>query len=89
MSDKRGKLRWSFLLVDLARETKEVAQVMDFGAEKYERKGYMQVPKQKYIDALYRHVQAWASGEVRDPESGLHHLAHAAANCLILMRREG
>jgi hypothetical protein len=31
-----------------------------------------------------RHVHAWRAGETKDPESGLHHLAHAGC-CLLFM----
>lgn len=37
-------------------------------------------------NALLRHYLAWAGGEDRDPESGLHHLAHAAWHCLVLVQ---
>lgn len=37
-------------------------------------------------NALLRHYLAWASGEDRDPESGYHHLAHAAWHCLVLVQ---
>lgn len=37
-------------------------------------------------NALLRHYLAWVGGEDRDPESGLHHLAHAAWHCLTLVQ---
>jgi hypothetical protein len=64
----------------------EVARVYAFGAEKYAdhnwRKGY---PWSWSLASLFRHVKAFASGEDRDPESGLHHLAHAVFHCLSLI----
>ena len=40
--------------------------------------------KQRYLDALYRHLQAYRFGETVDPESGLHHLTHALTNVAFL-----
>ena len=38
-----------------------------------------------YISATHRHFHSWVEGENIDPESGLHHLAHVAANIFILL----
>ena len=38
-----------------------------------------------YYDAMLRHVMQWWEGEELDPESGMPHLAHAAACCIILL----
>lgn len=38
-----------------------------------------------YYDAMLRHVMQWWEGEELDPESGMSHLAHAAACCIILL----
>lgn len=35
-------------------------------------------------DSMMRHLLAWQSGEGKDPESGLSHLAHAALNLMML-----
>lgn len=40
--------------------------------------------KTRYLDALYRHLEAFRSGETLDPESSLHHLAHALTNLAFL-----
>ena len=37
-----------------------------------------------YLDAMWRHITAWLDGEERAQDSGVHHLAHAAA-CLIIL----
>lgn len=37
-------------------------------------------------NAMLRHYLAWVGGEDLDPESGLHHLAHAAWHCLVLVQ---
>ena len=58
---------------------KEMVRVLTFGAQKYERDNWKRVPesKRRYFDALERHIWAWKMGEQLDPESGIHHLAHA------------
>jgi hypothetical protein len=64
----------------------ETVKVLTFGAQKYERDNWKRVPdsKRRYFDALQRHVWAWKQGEQIDPESGLHHLAHAMC-CLMFL----
>jgi len=64
----------------------ETAKVLTFGAQKYERGNWIRVPdsKRRYFDAMERHIWAWKKGEKIDPESGLHHLAHAMC-CLMFL----
>jgi hypothetical protein len=78
-----GKPRYG-LLPPLAM--KATAEVLTFGAEKYEPDNWKRVPESKtrYFDALERHVWAWKMGEQTDPESGMHHLAHALC-CLMFL----
>jgi hypothetical protein len=78
-----GKLEYG-LLPPLA--LKETVKVLTFGAQKYERDNWQKVPdaKRRYFDALQRHVWAWKQGEQIDPESGIHHLAHAMC-CLMFL----
>lgn len=78
-----GKLQYS-LIPPLAM--KEMVKVLTFGAEKYEPDNWKHVPdsKRRYFDAMQRHVWAYKEGEVYDPESGIHHLAHAAC-CLAFL----
>ena len=65
---------------------KEMVRVLTFGAQKYERDNWKRVPesKRRYFDALERHIWAWKMGEQLDPESGIHHLAHAMC-CLMFL----
>lgn len=60
--------------------------VLTFGAEKYEPNNWKYVPdsKRRYFDAMQRHLWAYKEGETIDPESGLHHLAHAMC-CLMFL----
>ena len=78
-----GKLRYG-LIPPLAQA--EMVKVLTFGAEKYEPDNWKKVPESKtrYFDALERHVWAWKTGEQTDPESGIHHLAHAMC-CLAFL----
>ena len=79
-----GKPRWSLIP---AGTLLEVVRVLTFGAQKYDDDNWMGVPeaRKRYYDALQRHVEAWWGGEVADPESGFHHLAHAVCCALFLM----
>ena len=78
-----GKLEYG-LLPPLALE--ETVKVLTFGAQKYERDNWQKVPdsKRRYFDAMQRHVWSWKQGEQLDPESGIHHLAHAMC-CLMFL----
>ena len=84
----QGKLRYD-LLPPLALE--EVVKVLTFGASKYGTHTWHAVPNgaARYFAACQRHLWAWMKGEDRDPESGIHHLSHAATNCLFLISLVG
>lgn len=71
-----GKLQYG-LIPPLAMA--EMVKVLTFGAEKYEPDNWKNVPdsKRRYFDAMERHIWAWKAGEQIDPESNIHHLAHA------------
>lgn len=83
----KGKLLFSCLTRDLAGPLRAVAAVLTYGAQKYAKNSWQSVPdaEGRYEDALDRHLNAWKMGEKFDPESGLHHLAHAACNALFLL----
>jgi hypothetical protein len=55
-----------------------VGRVLTFGAKKYERDNWKRVPDghQRYMDAMMRHLFAYMSGEMDDPETGESHMAH-------------
>lgn len=64
----------------------EVAKVAGFGAGKYDRYNYLKGYKWSLsYDALHRHLALFWSGQDKDDESGLYHLAHAAWHCLALL----
>lgn len=64
-----------------------VIKVLEFGAKKYDADGWQKVDnaEERYYNAAMRHIDSWWNGEKCDPESGIHHLAHAATNLFFLM----
>ncbi len=79
-----GKDQWRLLPW---RALREVVRVLTAGAVKYDPDNWKLVPhaRDRYTDALFRHITAWIDGERRDPETGLHHLAHACCCLLFLL----
>jgi len=64
----------------------EVARVYGFGSKKYDDWNWTKgTTWGRCIGSMLRHVLKFAAGEDVDPESGVHHLAHAAFWCLALM----
>lgn len=82
-----GKLQYG-LIPPIA--TRSLAQVLTFGAAKYAPNSWQTVQdgERRYLDALYRHLEAYRSGESTDSESGLSHLAHAITNVAFLLHFE-
>lgn len=69
-----------------ARALEEVAKVYGFGATKYARRNWEKgLHWCRVYGAILRHAMAWMRGETLDPETGLHHMAHAAFGCLALV----
>ncbi len=67
----------------------QVQAVLDYGAKKYSAHGWRAVKgRTRYLNATLRHIFAYARGEDNDPESGLPHLAHAAASILIQLEKD-
>lgn len=81
-----GKPRWSLLMGGMPGALTGVAEVLTFGAKKYAAHSWKTVPdnRERYRDALYRHLNALESGELADPESGLSHWDHICCNALFL-----
>lgn len=79
-----AKPRWSLLPAGTVRA---IVQVLEFGATKYSPGNWQRVPgsRQRYYDALMRHIEAWWGGERLDPETRLPHLAHAGCCLLFLL----
>jgi hypothetical protein len=77
-----GKIK-AGVLGDFALALSAVAEVGTFGAEKYTRGGWQQVPDgaERYTDALWRHL-LYERHDQFDADSGLMHAAHLAWNAL-------
>lgn len=90
-----GKVEFDLIQIDMAHALRQVARVATYGAEKYTRGGWLEVPdgRRRYTNALYRHLNAEAAGELYDPDTQLEHAAHAAWNALarleLLLRGKG
>lgn len=64
-----------------------VAAALQDGLDKYGLANWRQIAVQArtYSAASSRHVKLWEDGEDFAPDSGVHHLAHAAATLLIIL----
>ena|SRR5690554_920511 len=85
-----GKPRWVLLMQGCHAALLRVVEMLTFGAKKYRAHSWQEVEngQERYRDALYRHMNAYESGELTDPESGLPHLAHVATNALFMLELE-
>ena len=82
-----GKIRYD-LFAPWALE--QIARVYTYGTQKYDDDNWWKGLKWKkdVFGCILRHIWKWFRGEQNDGESGLHHLAHAAWNCMTLMEYE-
>lgn len=83
MKDIKGKSR-----VDLIpwEGLSLVGKVFEFGSIKYTKHDWRKGrPWTTYAGAIIRHTYQWLSGENDDPESKLPHMAHVAANAIMLL----
>ena len=79
----QGKLRYDLIPV---WPLEQVADVMTYGAKTYGDHNWRQGLKySKLYAAAQRHMNAFWQGGEEDEDSGLPHLAHAAANMLMLL----
>jgi hypothetical protein len=78
-----NKPRWDLLPLE---PIKELVDVLTFGAEKYGPNNWRNVDDafNRYYAALMRHIVAYKSGELYDPESKRSHIAHALCNLIFL-----
>ena len=75
-----------FPILGAAQALAEIAAVLHFGAKKYAPSKWREgMNWSRLIDALLRHVTAFANGESTDPETGLSHLGHAGCCVLFLL----
>ena len=68
----------------------EVVKVLTHGAQKYSPDNWKHVDnmQERYFNASQRHAWAYKRGEIRDGESGHHHLAHAICNMMFILQYE-
>lgn len=65
----------------------EVSRAFQNGMEKYGKNNWRQgMNWTRYSDAAERHLGRWLEGEERAADSGVHHLAHAVANLMMLLQ---
>lgn len=84
----RGKVRLTFVPLKILMA---IGWVRMFGNRKYkDPDNWKQVEKERYRDALFRHLVAYLSDPLgKDKESGLPHLFHVATNVAFLLELEG
>lgn len=85
--DKIGKLEMD-RLVEFYPALEDLVRVIQFGSEKYEPLSWKKVDPADFRGAMMRHTMKYLKGEEVDEESGIHHLAHAAWNCLAILTLE-
>ena len=75
-----GKMRWDLVPWEAMQE---VTRVYTWGATKYADRNWEKgIPLSRMFASMMRHVIAYFMGEDVDPESGIHHMAHAVWNGL-------
>jgi hypothetical protein len=83
-----GKEKVDLSLIPSVAE-QAIAQAMMYGEKKYGRYNYCKGHEaSQLVAAAKRHLAAWFNGEDNDPESGVNHLGHAMANCLMILRQQ-
>ena len=82
-----GKTKAWLCLSGFSHALSEVANVTTQGAKKYTPNGWRSVPggKERYMDALARHLLALGRGEHLDQDTGCLHLAQVAWNALAVL----
>ena len=77
-----GKPQWLLLYFPFFEE---VVRVLELGKEKYGFKNYTKgLSYWRIFNAMIRHMVAMTYGEWYDKESGMSHLAHIAANAMMI-----
>jgi hypothetical protein len=79
----KGKPRMSLVPLECLES---VIRVLEFGAEEYSVDNWKTVPgaRDRYYDAVHRHMNEWRKGVLIDPKSGEPHLSHAISSLLFL-----
>lgn len=80
--DDDGKIMMSLIEPQFLKGT---ANVLTLGAKKYSVGNWKKCDdRQRYEDALLRHIYDYLQGNKCDEESGVSHLYHAACNLMFL-----
>tara|TARA_B110000285_G_scaffold224802_1_gene282091 strand:- start:3275 stop:3832 length:558 start_codon:yes stop_codon:yes gene_type:complete len=66
----------------------EVVKVLTHGADKYGRFNWEKVEAIRYQAATMRHFSKFMQGEKIDPDSDIHHLAHAITSLMFMLDLE-
>ena len=78
-----GKLRYDLMPTE---SLKAIVETLTQGAAEYGDDNWKLNPDDaRFYAAAMRHMEAWRAGEVINPDSGVQHLAHAAANLVFLI----
>lgn len=82
-----GKPKLSLVPTQIIRD---IAEVREYGNQKYKSKdNWQNVEKQRYIDALYRHLLSYIDDpDGVDEESGIRHYKHMACNMAFICEME-
>lgn len=77
------KMKWNLVVWEFFEA---VVRVLMFGAKKYAPENWKHVDgrRERYQNALIRHVVAYVKGEAVDRETGESHLACAGCNLMFL-----
>lgn len=87
MAKKFDKDKTVFGLIPPLAE-QDVADVFTFGSKKYGKWNYLKGHESLALySAVRRHLHSYFIGDFIDSESGLPHLAHAAATILMLLEQ--
>lgn len=79
----QGKTRFDLMDYEVMAE---IADAFAFGLTKYKPHNWKGgIAYSRLFAACMRHLAAWWQGEERASDSGIHHLAHAGANIVMML----
>jgi len=84
LKNDSGKVLMSLVFNGVPNALAGAADVLTFGAAKYEAHSWRKVDAERYLDAFYRHMIKMHMGETHDDDSGLPHIDHALTNLMFI-----